>query len=145
MNINKITETFLKEVSPVKILFCRHLAEEDFFPAFWGGAGIGNRSMYEQFISGQNHTPLLELLIDNDPYTFRRFLNKNETFDENETEKTLIRFEDKLIEIYNALFMTDFTNIYSVNIGEYRFDESVRETIFRTVGLLSNYVKLDEE
>ena len=109
------------------------------------GLSIYNRSMYEQFISGQNHTPLLELLIDNDPYTFRRFLNKNETFDENETEKTLIRFEDKLIEIYNALFITDFTNIYSVNIGEYRFDESVRETIFRTVGLLSNYVKLDEE
>ena len=50
--------------------------------------------------------------------------------------------EDKIIAIYNALFVTDLNAIRSVNIGECRFDEGVRSTLFRTVSLLSEFTNL---
>lgn len=106
------------------------------------GLCVYNRNIYEQFVSGENHTPLIELLADEKPYLFNSFLDNNETFDKNETNKTLVTFESKLIAIYNALFVTDFKKTYTVDIGNYSFDEGVRQSVFKAVSLLSNYVNL---
>lgn len=106
------------------------------------GLSVYNRNEYEMFINGKNSSPLIDLIADERPYIFRSLLGDNETFDKNETEKTLVKFEDKLTAIYNAIFVNDFNEIYNVDIGEYRFDAGVKETILKTVGLLSNYINL---
>ena len=69
-------------------------------------------------------------------------MNNNETYDISQTDKTPVKAEDKIIAIYNALFVTDLNAIRSVNIGECRFDEGVRSTLFRTVSLLSEFTNL---
>lgn len=110
------------------------------------GLNVHNRETYEQFISGKNYEPLLNLLSSEDTYFYREFLSENETFDEDESGKTLVAFEDKLIAVYNALFATNYTGVNnSVNIGNYSFGKVTRETLFKTVSLLSTYTNLYSE
>ena len=113
------------------------------------GLNVYNRNEYENFINGKNSSPLVELLADEKDYLFKSLLEHNETFNAIETGKTLVKFEDKLTAIYNALFVNDFNEIYDVDIGEYRFDAGVKGTVLKTVSLLSNFINLqigdDEE
>ena len=106
------------------------------------GLSVYNRNEYEMFINGKNSTPLIDLLSDEKDYLFKSLLEHNETFNNNETGKTLVKFEYKLTAIYNALFVNDFNEIYNVDIGEYSFDAGVKGTILKTVSLLSNYINL---
>ena len=119
------------------IHFCLH-----FVVPIMVGLSVSNRSMYESFVRGENYEPLNDFLLDEEFSIYRSLLNSNETYDENQTDKTLVKVEDKIIAIYNALFVTDLNSIHSVNIGEYRFDEGVRNTLFRTVSLLSEFTNL---
>lgn len=107
------------------------------------GLNVHNREIYEQFISGKNYEPLISLLTSEDPYFYKELLSNNETFDKDESGKTVVTFEEKLIAVYKALFATDYTNSNnSVNIGNYSFGKATRETIFKTVSLLSQYTNL---
>lgn len=109
------------------------------------GLCIYDRNKYEQFIVGKDHSPLIELLSDEKSYLFKSLLEDNETFNEQETDKILTKVEDKLILLYKALFATDYSNQNHIEIGGYYFDESVKSSIFRTVGLLSNYANFYPE
>lgn len=107
------------------------------------GLSIHNREVYEEFISGKNHEPLINLFSGENLYYYRELLSTNETFDEAETGKTLVTLEDKLIDVYKALFATNYTKSnYSVNIGSYSFDKTIRDNLFKTVSLLSVYTTL---
>lgn len=110
------------------------------------GLNVYNRSVYEQFINGEYCKPLIDLLSDEDTYFFSGLLSYDETFDEGDPNRKAVKFEDKLIAIYNALFATNYTNTnVSVKIGEYSFDKTTKNTLLRTVNLLSIYTNLYSE
>lgn len=49
-------------------------------------------------------------------------------------------FDDKLKEIYNALFVISYSNdIQCIRIGNYTFDENTKKILLETVSLLSQY------
>jgi hypothetical protein len=68
------------------------------------GMNIYNRNLYEEFIKGRNSTPLTELFKTESPHGLKMLLNNNGTFDPNDSQKTLVTLEDKMTQIYNALF-----------------------------------------
>lgn len=110
------------------------------------GLNIYDRDTYEEFISGRNPKPLIDLLIDNDVYWFNGLLSRSETFDDKDTDKTLVKFEDKLITVYKALFATSYTNQNSsVTVGEYNFESRTKSVLIQTVSLLSQYTSLYNE
>lgn len=109
---------------------------------------IYNRDAYEEFISGVNPKPLIDLLSGFDVYWFDGLLSRNETFDNKDANRTLVKITDKLTAVYNALFATSYTNVNSsVTIGEYHFESRTKDVLLQTVSLLSQYTNLyiDEE
>lgn len=102
------------------------------------GLNVHDRNLYERFINGQDHTPLTEVVLELEPYYFRDMLEFNETYDEKDTEKTLVRFEDKIIQIYNALFSKN-VSAGDVTIGKYCFGGTIKQFLFKVVSLFSEY------
>ncbi len=99
---------------------------------------------YTEFIEGRDYTPLIEIANELKIRMFDELLNRNETYDEQATDMTVVTLEDKLKAVYDALFVTTYGGeIYSVNIGKMQFNASTKDTLLRTTGLLSRYTKLD--
>jgi hypothetical protein len=103
------------------------------------GMNIYNRNLYEEFIKGRNSTPLTELFKTESPHGLKMLLNNNGTFDPNDSQKTLVTLEDKMTQIYNALFVEDFIDTYEIEIGECSFSKDTKNTLFSIVSLLSDY------
>ena len=66
-----------------------------------------------------------------------------ETYDNKcrgEEGKKLVRLEDKLTEVYNALFGDNNRRPWDeVNVGEYSFSTETKEKIMRAASMLSDY------
>ena len=104
------------------------------------GLKLIDSTRYEKFIQGTDKSPLLDF---SDSETIRRFngmLSREETFDSTDNTKTTVSVANKLNDIYNALFNTDYNGMtYEKQIGEYIFKKETKETLLRTVGLFSKY------
>ena len=75
---------------------------------------------------------------------FYELLARDETFDEEEGSKTVIKLETKLQDVYEAIFRTTYTErVYSKTVGELSFDARTKEKLLRIVGLTSQYNKID--
>jgi hypothetical protein len=106
------------------------------------GLKIHNRDLYEEFINGKNSEPLIKFLDGLERRRFESLLSNRETFDAKVENRTTVRIEDKLNQVYTAIFNTDYTNIGYVSVGEYSFEKSSRKDICDIVNLLSNYTNL---
>lgn len=110
------------------------------------GLKIYNIDLYDKFISGKDYTPLIEVMNRFQHHNFANFLNRNETFDEKEIDKTVVTLEDKLKQIYDALFVTVYSgNYYYTVIGNYDFENGTKDILLRTISLLSQYTSLDTD
>ena len=99
---------------------------------------------YSDFIQGKDHTPLLEILNALPFFHFNELLSTNETYEQGSANKQIVKREDKIKSIYDALFITSYdTPPYQTRIGEYEFNKQTRECLLKVVGLLSEYTKLD--
>ena len=75
--------------------------------------------MYEQFISGKSGKPMVDILNTKEFSTglLCRFLKEDESFSQIEKKK-LITPEEKILEIYNAIFVNKYSgNDYQKTIG----------------------------
>ncbi len=100
-----------------------------------------NITLYNEFISGKNAGPLLEIYKDSDEgeYLAERLLNNNESFYV-ETDKVEVTVEDKLKQLYEAVFEKKYTGIdYCMVLGECRFDENSKQFLKSVESLLSVY------
>ena len=71
-------------------------------------------------------------------------LRSNETYDEKEKDKTLTSIEEKLKDVYKALFVTEYgRDVYDTVIGQYEFNKRTKDIILKTESLLSNYANMD--
>lgn len=108
------------------------------------GLKIYNITLYDKFISGKDSTPLIEIMNRLKHSRFDSFLNNDETYDEKETEKNFVTLEDKLKQIYDAIFVTTYSgNIYHTIIGKYEFGKGTKDILIRTVSMLSPYANFD--
>lgn len=108
------------------------------------GLKIYNTDLYEKFVSGKDYTPLVEVMIRLQHYNFDNFFNRDETFNKKEIDKKLVTLEDKLKQIYDALFVTVYSsNHYQTVIGNYDFEDGMKDILLRTVSMLSQYTSLD--
>ncbi len=104
------------------------------------GLRIVDIAEYNQFINGQNCKPLLDFKDCFGKDFFAAFFDKNEVYEQPVDGKKLITVEEKIEEIYNALFVTQYSGlIQSVTLGEYQFTEDTKNSLMRTVSLFSNY------
>ena len=112
------------------------------------GLKISDYSRYEAFITGQDRSPLHDILGNTDVgMSFRRsLLDNNETYDEAEqTERIkLVKFKDKLDALYDALFIKQYTSLsYEVRIGQMSFRSESRDTLLRAVSALSEFADFE--
>lgn len=104
------------------------------------GLKIYNIDLYDKFVSGKDFAPLIEVMSRFRDNNFNNLLNRNETFCEQESDKTPVTLENKLIQIYDALFVTAYSGRhYETMIGNCSFSNETRELLLRTISMLSQY------
>lgn len=105
------------------------------------GLKIVNISLYNEFINGENAKPLMDMYKDTElgNWLVERLLNRNESY-EQEEGKTITTVEQKLQSLYEAIFVTEYTNgIYRTMLGDYEFDSSSRDLVKSAESMLSSY------
>lgn len=108
------------------------------------GLKIKDIQRYTAFIEGKDCTPLIELAKSLEDFDFAELLNQDETFSPDSTTQTIVKLEDRLTDVYNALFSATYTNgNYRTKVGQLSFDATTKTTLLRTTGLMSQYTTLD--
>ena len=71
------------------------------------GLKVLGSDKYSDFVSGRDSSALITVAkrIPSDCYSF--LLTRQETFDKANTEKTVVELNEKLLQLYSALFMDD--------------------------------------
>ena len=64
----------------------------------------------------------------------------NETYDEIDTTKTVVKIESKLKEVYDLLFSAGYSG---GSIGQIELSAGTKDMLVRTAGLLSEYTRFD--
>lgn len=107
------------------------------------GLKISEYEKYNDFISGKDSSPLHKIFndINNSVGIGERLLSRNETYDSPaDSYQTKVIFCDKIEEVYNALFVRDYTaREYEKRIGELSFDAETRTWLLKAVSSLSGY------
>ena len=107
------------------------------------GLKIVNSNRYENFIRGKDSSPLLEF-VDVRDHIFNKLLDRGETYEACGDDYMVVTIEEKLEEVYDAIFNTDYdSSIYEKNIGEYEFNKQTKEIILRTTSLFSKFAYID--
>lgn len=111
------------------------------------GLKLYNAEGYKEFISGRFVEPLLKMYAHDEYPMFgsSEFLNKNETYSEEDENKNLklISVEDKINEIYNAIFTQGSQqNSKGIMIGDYTFDIRIKDKLIDAASLLSSYMSI---
>lgn len=109
------------------------------------GLKIVNISLYNDFVDGKNSQPLVDMYTDADfkEQLVEHLLSNNESLDEEEG-KTIVTVEDKLKELYDAVFVKEYDNrIYQTVLGEYKFDKNSKKLLSSLDSMLSEYSNYD--
>lgn len=108
------------------------------------GLKISDTTRFSAFINGKDSSPIIEVLGSGEyaKSMCSQLLGHNESYTEVKTDKSLkiVKLEDKLNEVYDALFINKYEGSnYQKNIGRISFDKSSRAYLLRIVGLLSDF------
>lgn len=104
------------------------------------GLKIVDMSLYEEFVNGKNSKPFMDIYKDSreGEWMLSRVLNADESYTEG--GKKLVTKEEKLQELYNAIFVTEYTNgMYHTILGDYEFSEDSKRFVKSVEGMLSVY------
>lgn len=105
------------------------------------GLKIVDISLYNDFINGKNSKPLMDIYKDSDlgEWLCSKLLNKDESYRETDG-KTLVTVEQKLQSLYEAVFVTEYTNrIYHTMIGDFEFNSESKDFVKNVESMLSVY------
>lgn len=102
-------------------------------------------SLYNDFISGRNAQPLLDILGDgNYANGMMGMLYEPSITSENTLKKEDDLLEDKLRKAYKAIFISDEErNWEETEIGQYSFSYKNKQKILEVASMLSRYTKYD--
>lgn len=107
------------------------------------GLKVVSLDKYDQFIMGNDCTCFIDILKTLNHLNFNDLLNKDETYNFEEKELKLVKIEDKLLELYEAIFKPK--EIYEITVGKYHFNRNLKKQILETVNLMSPYTNVDYE
>jgi len=108
------------------------------------GLRVHDAKRYTDFVEGRDYSPLYEIAKKTELLDFRELLNCNETYDSGKQDKTQVTLEEKMKEVYNAIFNTTYNGInYHTKIGALEFNDETKPTLMRATGLLSHFTTLD--
>lgn len=105
------------------------------------GLKVVDITLYNEFVGGRNPKPLIDMYNDSDrgEWITRGLLDRNESFEE-EVGKNVVSFEQKLQQLYEAIFVTEYTGrVYNTVLGEYEFNGSSKHFIRHVESMLSVY------
>lgn len=108
------------------------------------GLNIVDVSLCSEFINGKNVQPLIDMYKDS--YIGIRMvgslLGRDEVFEEIEG-KILVTREQKLQELYDTIFVEDYSNIYDKVLGVYEFDKNSKDFVRSVASMLSQYADFE--
>lgn len=107
------------------------------------GLKVVSFEKYDQFIMGNDCTCFIDILKTLNHLNLNELLNTDETYYEREKGKKLVKLEDKLQEVYEAVFKPK--EIYETKVGQYCFNRNLKKQILKTVNLMSPYANVDYE
>lgn len=108
------------------------------------GLKVCDISKYNDFIQGKDCSPLIDVVRRLQNHYFDDLLSSRETFNENEEGKTFITIDEKMKEIYNALFHESPSTYNNCKtIGKYEFGDGARGLLLRTESLLSDFSNIN--
>ena len=105
------------------------------------GLRIADMKAYQEFIMGKSPETLLNIFSGSDigHWAVENMLNNDESYMEMEN-KRLVTKEEKLKELYNAIFVEEYTGRnYCKQIGKFQFDDKSKEFVKRVASMLSQY------
>ena len=105
------------------------------------GLKMVNISLYNDFVNGKNSKPLMDIYEESDlgEGLCYELLNRDEAYEKIEG-KTLVTVEQKLQSLYEAIFVTEYTNgVYRTIIGNYGFDNNSKYFVRKIESMLSEY------
>lgn len=108
------------------------------------GLRIANIEEYQAFMMGKSPETLINIFANSDigHWAVEDLLNNDESFIEGENKK-LVTKEDKLRELYTAIFVDEYTgNSYCKTMGKYQFDNKSKQFVKRVASMLSQYTDL---
>lgn len=113
---------------------------------------LSNISEHDEFIKGKNVQPLLDL-YDNEfgTYIVQDLLNKDEILPSikfnnasNTKDSIPVIVEDKLRDLYNAIFVKEYTfTDYNTQLGKYCFDKDSKRIVLEADTLLGRYASYE--
>lgn len=109
------------------------------------GLKMYNTKNYYDLIQGKDCTPLIDILSDfKNNKLFKELLKYKETYEKLGEDMRVVKIEDKITEVYDALFNTQYTseNDYRC-IGSLTFTEENKQMIEETINLFSIYTDLN--
>lgn len=98
---------------------------------------MSDSTKYYLFIQGKLSAPLIDVLTDDEiaEMVCRKVLREENT----EKMDEISMLKDRISKIYEAIFIQDYSQMFDVRVGEFRFDRQTKEDLMRTVSLLSNF------
>jgi len=106
------------------------------------GLKMHDSTRYKAFVEGKDVSPLIEIMEKDDLgiNMCNSLLGNKEIYEETQEGKVTVRLNDKLEEVYNALFNQNYqSRVYKSNIGEMSFDKETKKILMQTVSLLSRF------
>ena len=102
------------------------------------GLKVYDIKKYTDFIEGKDFMPLVDMSDVLSTNFFEDLLLGEETYYEEVYGKTVVTIENKLKDVYNAIFVMDYEGrYYSTNIGKMAFGYKCKNELLKTAGLLS--------
>lgn len=107
------------------------------------GLKVVSLEKYEQFITGNDCTCFIDILKTSNHLNLNGLLNTDETYNAEEKELKLVKVEDKLQEVYEAVFKPK--EVYETKVGQYCFNRNLKKQILKIVNLMSPYTNVNYE
>ncbi len=110
------------------------------------GLRIRDTSKYEDFITGRDFSPVEEIINSLGSSCFSKLLSPEETFDTKDSSMTLVTVKEKVYQVYEAVFITEYDyRKYQTDIGDYSFNSGLKEELIKISGLMSKYADIEKK
>ena len=111
------------------------------------GLRMVNTELYDDFITGKNPNPLLDIVGDGDIARgyCSALLNRSESYDADpKAQTTHVSLRDKLVLAYKALFDDSMRGEYDeTRVGEYTFSKRTKSLVLRVSSMISEYANYE--
>lgn len=105
------------------------------------GLKIANITEYDNFISGKDSKPLVNLIMmDESVFLLENLLDSNECL-KAQPGYTVVDTNTLINRVYDAIFINQYTNNYSIKLGKYEFHKESKVFAINAASMMSTFVE----